>query len=99
MGHTPDLVTGVWVGNEDRAAHFKGMYHGQGASMALPVFGIYMNKVWTDLPFESLTDHLERPEEKLNVELNCKIYEKNKGSFDSKRDPYSDEDDDFDNWN
>ena len=98
MGHTPDLVTGVWVGNEDRAAHFKGMFHGQGASMALPVFGIYMNKVWGDSTLEISNGSFERPEEKLKVELDCNKYDKERGSFHSKTDTFSDEDFDQD-WN
>jgi penicillin-binding protein 1A len=42
MGMVPNLVTGVWVGCEDRAAHFKTITYGQGASMALPIWGLYM---------------------------------------------------------
>ena len=48
MGFTPSLVSGVWVGGEDRDIHFDTMYYGQGASMALPVWAIYMNKVYAD---------------------------------------------------
>jgi penicillin-binding protein 1A len=44
MGMVPNLVTGVWVGCEDRAAHFKTITYGQGASMALPIWGLYMKK-------------------------------------------------------
>ena len=48
IGMVPNLATGVWVGNADRAAHFKSMTYGQGATMALPIWGIYMNKVYND---------------------------------------------------
>jgi penicillin-binding protein 1A len=48
MGFTPKLVSGVWVGAEDRSIHFDTMLHGQGASMALPIYGIFMNKVYAD---------------------------------------------------
>lgn len=48
MGFTPSLVGGVWVGGEDRSIHFDRMQEGQAASMALPVFGIFMNKVYSD---------------------------------------------------
>ncbi|MBQ8543193.1 MAG: transglycosylase domain-containing protein [Bacteroidaceae bacterium] len=53
MGFTPNLVTGCWVGGEDRDIHFDRMSDGQGASMALPIWGIYMNKVYADssLPY------------------------------------------------
>lgn len=48
MGFTPELVTGVWVGWEDRTVHFTNMADGQGASMALPIWALYMNKVYND---------------------------------------------------
>lgn len=48
MGFTPSLVSGCWVGGEDRDIHFDGMFYGQGASMALPIWGLYMNKVYAD---------------------------------------------------
>lgn len=48
MGFTPSLVSGVWVGGEDRDIHFDTMHYGQGASMALPIWGIYMRKVLED---------------------------------------------------
>jgi len=48
MGIVPNLATGVWVGWEDRATHFWGTGEGQGAKMALPIWAIYMKKVWAD---------------------------------------------------
>lgn len=48
MGFTPSLVSGCWVGGEDRDIHFDRMYYGQGASMALPIWADYMNKVYAD---------------------------------------------------
>ena len=48
MGITPNLVTGVWSGNEDRAIHFRDTYYGQGANMALPVWAEYMQRVYAD---------------------------------------------------
>ena len=48
MGFTPSLVSGVWVGGEDRDIHFDTMVNGQGAAMALPVWGLYMQKVYKD---------------------------------------------------
>ncbi|MFR1235829.1 MAG: transglycosylase domain-containing protein [Barnesiella sp.] len=48
MAFTPSLVSGVWVGGEDRSIHFDGMGDGQGASMALPIYGLYMQKVYGD---------------------------------------------------
>ena len=53
MGFTPDLVSGTWVGGEDRYIHFNNMAQGQGASMALPIYGKYISKVYADrtLPY------------------------------------------------
>lgn len=48
MGFTPSLVNGVWVGGEDRGIHFDRMAEGQGASMALPIWALYMKKVLAD---------------------------------------------------
>ena len=48
MGITPNLATGVWVGWEDRATHFWSTGEGQGAKMALPIWGIFMKKIWAD---------------------------------------------------
>ncbi|NDB34289.1 MAG: penicillin-binding protein [Flavobacteriia bacterium] len=48
IGITPDLVTGVWVGAEDRAVRFKSMNWGQGARMALPIYGYYMQQAYKD---------------------------------------------------
>ena len=53
MGFTPSLVTGCWVGGEERDIHFDRMSEGQGAAVALPIWGLYMNKVYADetLPY------------------------------------------------
>lgn len=53
MGFTPELVTGVWVGGEERYIHFNSMAFGQGAKAALPIYGLYMKKVYNDpkLPY------------------------------------------------
>jgi penicillin-binding protein 1A len=48
MGFTPSLVSGVWVGGEERDIHFDRMADGQGAEMALPIWGLYMQKVYKD---------------------------------------------------
>ncbi len=54
MGFTPELVSGVWVGGEERYIHFNSMAEGQGASMALPIYGKYITKVYADsrLPYK-----------------------------------------------
>ncbi|MEX1189034.1 MAG: transglycosylase domain-containing protein [Bacteroidia bacterium] len=70
MGITPELVTGVWVGCEDRAAHFRSTALGQGANMALPIWGLYMQKVYADRKLNVSKSDFERPAE-LNVEIDC----------------------------
>lgn len=54
MAFTPDLVSGTWVGGEERYIHFNSMAEGQGASMALPIYGRFMSKVYADktLPYD-----------------------------------------------
>ena len=49
MGFTPELVSGVWVGGEDSDIHFDNMQLGQGASSALPIWAIFMKKVYADI--------------------------------------------------
>ncbi len=53
MGFTPQIVAGAWVGGEERFIHFNGMAYGQGAAMALPIYGRFMKKVYADasLPY------------------------------------------------
>ena len=48
VGFTPSLVSGVWVGGEDRSIHFDNMAAGQGANMALPIWSIYMQKIYAN---------------------------------------------------
>ena len=48
MGITPDLTTGVWVGAEDRSVHFRSTALGQGSHTALPIWALYMQKVYAD---------------------------------------------------
>ncbi len=61
MGLTPDLVTGVWVGAEDRAVRFRSMTWGQGARMALPIYGYYMQKLYADKKVKLSTEDFEIP--------------------------------------
>jgi len=77
MGLTPDLVTGVWVGCEDRAAHFRSTALGQGANMALPIWGIYMKKVYADPKLKISRGDFDRPAN-LGVKTNCEEYQEQK---------------------
>ena len=70
MGMVPNLVTGVWVGAEDRATHFETIAYGQGATMALPIWGLFMKKCYEN---ESLGISVEDflPPEELNIPIDC----------------------------
>jgi len=61
MGLTPDLVTGIWVGAEDKQVRFQSMEWGQGARMALPIFGYYMQKVYKDTKIKLEQSDFEVP--------------------------------------
>ncbi|MBP6389333.1 MAG: transglycosylase domain-containing protein [Flavobacteriales bacterium] len=61
IGITPDLVTGIWTGAEDRSVRFASTDKGQGANMALPIYGYYMNKVYADSTITISTEDFERP--------------------------------------
>ena len=82
IGATPDLVTGVWVGAEDRSVRFIYTSDGQGANTALPIFGYYMNKIYADSSLTVSTEDFERPERRLSIEIDCEEY-KNDNTFES----------------
>ncbi len=71
MGITPDLVTGVWVGCEDRAAHFRSITLGQGANMALPVWALYMQRIYGDLSLRIAKRDFDTPSKPVEVDLDC----------------------------
>lgn len=70
IGITPELVTGIWVGGEDRAIHFDNITMGQGANMALPVWGLYMQKAYADPRVGLTKKDFERPSG-FNYDINC----------------------------
>ena len=70
MGIVPNLATGVWVGGEDRATHFKNITQGQGASMALPIWALYYKKLYADASLNVSSEAFERPEN-LSIEIDC----------------------------
>ncbi len=76
MGITPELVSGCWVGCEDRSVHFRTTQLGQGANTALPIWGTYMKKVFADPDLNYSKSDFERPEKPLGVELDCSKYKK-----------------------
>jgi penicillin-binding protein 1A len=76
MGLTPELVAGVWVGGEDRSIHFNSMAEGQGASMALPIWGKFFSKIYADPNLNvSKADFPRPPHLDPNLEMDCSKYD------------------------
>lgn len=74
IGITPQLVTGVWTGAEDRAIHFTSTNQGEGANSALPVFALYMQKVYADKSLNYSKGDFEPPAGGLKITINCDAY-------------------------
>jgi penicillin-binding protein 1A len=72
MGMVPNLVTGVWVGGEDRSIHFNRLAYGQGAAMALPIWAVYMKKNYANEELGVSQDAFEEPEE-LSINVDCSL--------------------------
>ena len=70
MGMVPNLVTGVWVGGEDRSVHFKDIGFGQGATMALPIWGMYMKGAYEIPELEISIEDFVAPET-ISINLEC----------------------------
>lgn len=85
MGMVPNLVTGVWVGAEDRAAHFKSTTYGQGAAMALPIWGLYMKACYADETLTVSTDKFEKPS-RLDINVDCSVHDEGDLASDSDSD-------------
>ena len=81
MGVVPNLVTGVWTGAEDRGVHFRDITLGQGANMALPIWGEYMTRVYADEDLGVSNLDFESPN-KLSIELDCEEFEREQINFD-----------------
>ncbi|MBU0764918.1 MAG: transglycosylase domain-containing protein, partial [Bacteroidetes bacterium] len=75
IGLTPELVSGAWVGGEERSIRFKSTILGQGANMALPIWSLYMQQVYNDKKLKICADKFEEPEN-LSVETDCEKYER-----------------------
>ena len=75
MGMVPNLVTGVWVGCEDRSARFKSITYGQGATAALPVWGYFMKLCYADPALKVSKEPFERPTN-LSIKVDCYVPKK-----------------------
>jgi penicillin-binding protein 1A len=74
MGLVPNLVTGVWVGGEDRSIHFEEIAFGQGASMALPIWGLYMKGAYENEELGISQEAFLAPEQ-VSIVLDCEEYD------------------------
>ncbi len=70
MGMVPNLVTGVWVGGDDKPIHFKSILYGQGAAMALPIWGLYMKKNYADKDLGISDGEFPVPEN-MSINIDC----------------------------
>lgn len=70
IGMVPNLVTGVWVGCEDRSARFKGITYGQGAVAALPIWGMFMKSCYADKDLQISKEQFEKPDN-MTIKVDC----------------------------
>jgi penicillin-binding protein 1A len=89
IGMVPNLATGIWVGCEDRSARFRSITYGQGAAMALPVWGVFMKKCYADKELNISKQEFEEPEESV-IKVDCDqknyIKKRNRDSTSVKKD-------------
>ena len=92
MGVVPNLATGVWTGGEDRAVHFEKIAEGQGATMSLPTWALFMKKVYADTTLNISQEDFEKPEY-VGIDTNCGKEPVNKENKIKKRPPIDDDTD------
>ena len=92
MGVVPNLATGVWTGGEDRAVHFEKIAEGQGATMSLPTWALFMKKVYADTTLNISQEDFEKPEY-VGIDTNCGKVPVNKENKIKKRPPVDDDTD------
>lgn len=73
IGMVPNLVTGVWVGAENRSVHFPTITYGQGATMALPIWGMYMKDIYANKELNISKEDFKKPEE-LSIAVDCESF-------------------------
>lgn len=79
MGIVPNLTTGVWVGGPNRSIHFSSLRYGQGATMALPIWGLYMKKLYADDSLNISKGKFEEPKN-LDINVGCDSIENDQDS-------------------
>ncbi len=75
IGFVPNLVTGIWVGGEERSIHFESTAEGQGAAMALPIWALYMQRVYKNKKLGISKEPFKKPPLYDGVELDCEKYD------------------------
>jgi len=94
MGLVPNLSTGVWVGAEDRAVHFADLTRGQGATMALPIWALYMKKNYADEDLNISKEPFEEPEN-LTITIDCSLEKDSEQEGEEEQKPDLNEEIDF----
>lgn len=77
VGLTKDLVSGIWVGGDDRSIHFRNLTYGQGARMAMPIWAKFMKKVYEDESLGITKGPFKEPVRGISVEIDCEKYKNN----------------------
>jgi penicillin-binding protein 1A len=85
MGVVPNLATGVWTGGEDRAIHFENIGKGQGASMSLPTWAIFMRKCYEDPALNISKEPFEKPEKEISIKIDCRDQEEKRDEKEEKK--------------
>lgn len=88
VGMVPNLATGVWVGCEDRSARFKSITFGQGATAALPIWGLFMKRCYEDRNLDVSDQDFERPAN-LSVKVDCWTAKKDTTDFEQNTDEFA----------
>ncbi|WP_046746108.1 penicillin-binding protein 1A [Kordia zhangzhouensis] len=71
IGMVPNLISGAWVGGEDRQVRFATTTYGQGASMALPIWALFMKKCYADESLSVSKENFPKPEEEMTINVDC----------------------------
>jgi len=74
IGVTHNLVSGAWVGGDDRSIHFKNWVYGQGARTAMPIWQQYMLNVYNDSTTNINKGKFDKPSKKISIEIDCSVY-------------------------
>jgi len=88
MGITPEIVAGAWVGGEERSIRFNSTADGQGATLALPIWGLFMQKVYADESLGFTKASFQRPAFELSVETDCGKFRQEENQHGNQNDPF-----------